>query len=316
MAIQDKAGRISGKAGSIIYRQWRGLNIIQGLPKKGKQTLASRAAAAEFGRASATAASIRKALHGFYLQSDLGMNNRLTKQVLKALQNAPEKKRLERDIHDADLSQLQGFQFNQDCPLHEALPVIPEVQMKQNGAMRVHIPAFKRDDIRYTGEHRGALFFRIRLVAFIFDFRKGFGEVLEVKDFSVDEAQHAIDWELKSVIPSGMIAMLGLTLLAEGSVRGETLIYNSPSWSPAALIGICHVSEGDKQTLEAIEFLEKNIADGKNSFIGLQHPCCMPYDKSLRLAYSEFLSKQKKPKEQISSIPIIQKGRIILSELT
>lgn len=313
MAIQDKNGIIRGKAGSVIYRNWRGLNVIQGIPRKVKQTLGSQASAAEFGRASATAANLRKTIEGFYLQGDLGMNNRLTKQVLRALQGSPEKERLDRDIHDADLNQLKGFQFNSNSSLGEALPVIPEVVIGEEGKASIRIPAFERKDIAYRGEYRGDKYYKLRLMAIAFDFRKGFAEILSLEDFMIERKQAAIQWNLEATAPEGCILMLGVALYAVQHTKDGYMILNSTQWSPAALVGLCHVAASKPTATNSEESAEQeNNEQAARNWCTLSHDSNKAYPEKLRKAYREYLKMKYPIRERPWDSPEMKTGRVLI----
>lgn len=265
MAIQEKNGMLRGKAGSVIFRKWRGLNVVQGLPRKGKQTLATKAAAIEFGRASATAARLRKSMGKFYQQADLGMANRLTRQVLRAIQQSPGRERLDRDMHDADLSHIQGFEFNSNTKLSDALPVLPTVSMRRDGSARVSIPAFLERDIRYSVENKQVSAFRLRIIAMAYNFREGFCELLKLDDIPVQCEQNAIEWTFDGAVPNGMIVLIGMALYAEQHYRGERMLLNSQEWSPAAILNIQHVSDSELSSMSIEEKLEAVEKHGQAS---------------------------------------------------
>lgn len=316
MAIQDKTGTIRGKVGSVVYKQWRGLNIIQGRPRRSTQSVATKAAAVEFGRASATAANIRKTLQGFYLSADVGMNNRLTKQVLKSMQNSEGKERLERDIHDANTDQLINFQFNINSPLHDALPVIPEVTVGSQGVAEVKIPAFKRTDIRYTGEHSKDIGYRLRVLAIGFDFRNEYAEVLEVKDIRIRDHQEEINWKLEEQLPAGMILMVGLALYAEYYAGTERMLLNSRDWSPAAIVGIAKIAESETEIKDQTARYNHHREKGTLSRFGtLQHPCCKEVDVNLLRRYKEFLSFRRCRDGVSKERDEMHKGKISLKAL-
>lgn len=293
MAIQDLNGRIHGRAGTMVYRRWRGLNILQSRPKVFKQTIATKAAAIEFGKASNNASNIRKTLARFYQQSDLGMNNRLTKQVLKCLQHSEGKERMERDIHDADLSYLTNFQFNTNSYLTDTLPVIPHTEVSKEGKASVHIPAFAKKDIKYTGEAKWISHYRLRIVAIAYDFRNEFCEIVAIKEIDIEEEQQNIDWQLEEEVPAGMILLIGVALYAEQRIANDCVLLNSQAWSPAAIVGIAHVTEGEKQEKTAVEKLQKEAELGRKHKVYPVVKARIWIDTpKFREAYKEWLAKK------------------------
>lgn len=84
MAKIDKKGIVRGTAGSVIYRGYRDMNIIQGKPKKFKQTAESRKASTEFGLSSTIAAVIRHAFQPAYIHRDGEAVSRCTRVVYRS----------------------------------------------------------------------------------------------------------------------------------------------------------------------------------------------------------------------------------------
>lgn len=311
MAIQEANGRIHGRAGTMVYRRWRGLNILQSRPKAFKQTIATQAAAIEFGKASNNAANIRKTLARFYQQADAAMNNRLTRQLLKCLQHSPGKERLERDIHDADLSYLTNFQFNTNSHLAETLPVIPQANVWADGKAEVHIPAFAQKDIKYTGEAKWISHYRLRIAAVAYDFRNEFCEVLAIKEIDIEEEQDALHWQLEEEVPAGMILMIGIALYAEQRIAGDCMLLNAQGWSPAAIVAIGHVTEGAKQEKTAEEKFEEERASGRKHRVYPVVKAAIWIDTpKFRESYRQWLAKKPAMNRKRAAATDMEVGRV------
>lgn len=269
---------------------------MQGIPRQAQQSLATRVAAREFGRASATAASLRKSLEGLYQQPDAGMNNRLTTQVLRALQHSPGKERLERDIHDGDLSLLQGFQFNNHSPLQEALPVVPQVTVQADGRAEFVLPAFKEADIRYTGEKYGWHSYRLRIVMLSYNFRESYADVLRVENIAVAAEQPEIRLMQPVVLPQGHILLVGMALYAEQDWHTERTLLNSPQWSPAAILCMSHVSQGGVENPDVLQRVRQQKTQQGLPLMLLMHRCARDLHDRLWLQYkAELLAGRMKP---------------------
>lgn len=276
MGIQQKNGMIYGKVGSVIYRRWRGLNIVQGLPRKVQQSVPTQAAAAEFGLASSSSADLRNFLCPLYKQDDVRMKNRLTRQVLRAIQNSPGRERLDRDLHDADLSHLQNFQFNDACSLQEALGVNPCVEMNNNGMTSVFIPALTASGIRYNGDRSGGFTYRLRIVAVGLDFRRRQMEVLEKVDIELRGDLSATNIPLCGPQACGRIVLVGMALYAEQRYGEDVLLLNSRSWSPAAILGMMHVSE-ESSSVDEEDAGRKALCEEEQSLTHFCHPGSSKY---------------------------------------
>ena len=203
MAIVDRSGKVRGAISNLVYRSYRSLNIIQSKPAKVKQTIASKESGLEFGLCSNAACEIRKAFNPAYSGYDGAMINRFTGLVRKGLQACTTKERGYRDMHDADLSFLQGFQFNANSPLDKVLKVRPIASLEEN-SIRVSLPAFSvRRDIKWLPN---ALKCTLRIVAISFDFRKKVFSYLGCKEQTLKQTDTyaAQEWLIEEPLPQGV----------------------------------------------------------------------------------------------------------------
>lgn len=304
MAIQDSNGFLRGKVGSVIYRKWRELNLVQSVPRKKKKNKLSAntlAAAYEFGRASTMAKAIRSAGSYMFRQHDLAMPSRLVGAVLKGLRHSPEAPRMERDLHDADLSSLQGFEFNTDSQLLKILPVKPVLSKDEEGVPFVQIPSFKLKDLKCPYFRNKNRRFSLRIAFLAFDFREHYAEYVAVKEVMWDsEIVDAVDWKLDRKLPAGLVVMLCLSINLEVRYsREESTIVNQRDWSPCCIADAWHEPEADAKRLSAKERLHQHEQNGSGSFFYTLQ-LCGEYDKESimkRLAAEpeEINSPQKKP---------------------
>lgn len=226
---------------------------MQSLPrkKKGKNKLSANtlAAAYEFGLASTVARSIRKSASYLFEQSDVEMPSRLVSAVLRGLRNSPQAQRLQRDMHDADLSPLQGFEMNRHSPMSGVIPVKAHVSHEADGSVRVQLPAFSIKDLKCPYFKRRSKHFKLRIALMAFDFREQYFEYLSVKDFILNNEQsEAIDWKIEEKASPGLVIMLAMTLslevrYADGSAREV----NQHDWSPGCIVDAWHQPEKAEQ---------------------------------------------------------------------
>lgn len=261
MAIRDKEGKWRGKAGNWVFRCWRNLNIIQGMPRKVAQTPRSKAAAAEFGLASSTAGAIRKLFPVLYQHPDAGMAPRLVSTVLRSIRQAPDKEVLERDLHDGDLSVLKNFQFNIHSPLDGCLPNVPELQILTGGALRIHIPQLSYESVKCPIPASKRSFFKIRLMAIAFNFREGYYDLLDWKDWHIyrEQSLESQDWEIVGKAPEGSVLMIAMAVYAGMSHSAEDILLNQEAWSPAAILDACHIHSSLDNTIGMGEEYPKEI---------------------------------------------------------
>ncbi len=141
MAIQGRNGKIKGKINNIVYRRLGDQQIMQIAPDRVKQTYATKLNALEFGLASAHGKVLRDVFRKVYEASDGKMNGRLNAAITACLRTS-NKEIGERTLHDADLGELKGFQFNLDAPIESRIAVRPICSVAPNGLFRFQLPPF------------------------------------------------------------------------------------------------------------------------------------------------------------------------------
>ena len=238
MAIIDKKGFIRGCCGSVIYKKWREVNVITGRSGKKKQTPATRAAAHEFGLASATARMIRMSMTGTFHYADRAMPNRLTCRVLQAIQGHQTLRRLDRGLYQGELQRLQGFEFNSHSPLSTALPVHPELRRTPSGGILLHVPAFRKHQIKCPRAHCRYV---LRCAVYSFNLRDCYSELLDYRDFAQSDTgggHEELNWESGVELPAGTVIVVGLTLYARQKrhVGQEEQELNAEDWSPSCIL--------------------------------------------------------------------------------
>ncbi|WP_353197397.1 hypothetical protein [Parapedobacter defluvii] len=210
MASRDKNGKIRGKIDNIVYRGYKDKQIMQIAPKRVKQTLSTKLSALEFGLAARQAKFMRKVFHNVYEECDGNMVRRFTATVATCIRTA-EKEIGERDLHDADLSQLRGFSFNENAPFEKLVAASPKLYVAANGSIRFELgPFVPADDIVYPPN-----FFRpncsFGIFAVAFDFRKGNVQIVEYAGFDFteeDSNQAEIAWSCNKLLPEGYIVLV------------------------------------------------------------------------------------------------------------
>ena len=149
MAKVDKKGMVRGTAGPVVYRGYRGMNIIQGKPRKFKQTSASIRASTEFGLSSTAAAVIRQAFQPAYIHRDGQAVSRSTQLVYRGIRGSLSGSVGQRDLHDADLDSIIGMDFNIKSRVSEVLQVSQRVERDEQGRISVFMGALNaKTDIR------------------------------------------------------------------------------------------------------------------------------------------------------------------------
>lgn len=242
MAKVDSKGMVRGTAGSVIYRRYRGMNILQGKPRKFEQTAASIRSAAEFGLSSTTAAVIRHAFQPAYVHRDGQAVSRSTQLVYRGIRGSLSGSVGQRDLHDADLSSIIGMEFNIKSRFSEVIQASPRVERDERGRISVFMGAFDAaTDIRVPANIRKAVNkYRIRFSLIGFNFRQEYYECLGVRDLEVRKygKLEAQEIRFEAAPAEDQLLMLSVSLLAYRETRMEEgyVLLNSQEFSPCALI--------------------------------------------------------------------------------
>lgn len=133
---------VRGTAGSVIYRMYRGKNIVQGISRKIKQSEGSIRSSTGFGLSSSSAAVIRRAFQPAFIYRDGAAPSRCTQQVYRSLRNSLSGSIGQRDLHDANLQDLVGMEFNGASRLAEVLQVSHSVHRNAEGNLEVSLGRF------------------------------------------------------------------------------------------------------------------------------------------------------------------------------
>ena len=242
MAQVDKKGMVHGTAGSVVYRRYRNKNIIQGKPRKFKQTSASIRASTEFGLSSTTAAVIRTAFQSAYVHRDGEAVSRSTQHVYRAIRGSQSRIAGQRDLHDADLESIIGMDFNINSRISEVLQVSPRVERDGQGRISVFMGALNaQTDLRVpAGIRKAASKYRIRFSLIGFNFRQEYYEYLEVRDLELRKYGELDAQEIRfeTQPEADQLLMLSVSLLAYSETRMEEgyVLLNSKAFSPCAII--------------------------------------------------------------------------------
>lgn len=210
MAINDKKGHVHGKIGPLVYRSSGGTQIVQSQPRKFEQTEATKLTGHEFGLASTQAAFIRKVINTLIDASDGRMLNRFTGAIRNILHTA-EKAIGKRDLHDVNLDNLRGFQFNLEAPFERVMKKQPVSHIDEQGNLFFQLAIddpYK--DFAYLNPKRNATA-GIRISTIAFNFKDEYFQVVDSKEFKV-KAATSIGWESKKNLPSGAIILVILSL--------------------------------------------------------------------------------------------------------
>ncbi|RZK12667.1 MAG: hypothetical protein EOO46_02275 [Flavobacterium sp.] len=147
-----KKNIISGTVGNLVFRNLNGRQIVQMQPQKFKQTKATMASSSEFQQCSTWAKELRMGLYPFLVNlTDSYMYRRLTGQFYNALRTNTHLPKGKRTPLNANLKDLEGFEFNTHSPFKEYFTVPITVVLDAQRQLHITIPKLDpRSQIVFT----------------------------------------------------------------------------------------------------------------------------------------------------------------------
>ncbi|EOR95998.1 hypothetical protein ADIARSV_0814 [Arcticibacter svalbardensis MN12-7] len=264
MATIDKKGMVHGTTGSVIYREYRGKNIIQGKAKAFIQTEKTKLSACEFGLSSSSAAVIRTAFESAYFFKDGTAAYRSTQLVYRSILNNVSGEKGKRDLHDADLSFLEGLDFNANSKLNEVLQMSHSVSKSLEGVVSVTLGSLNTQTgtKRPKGLSGAYMKHRIRLMLVAFNFREEYYENLGFQDVDI-EGYQTIESQFitfKEAVPDDCLALVSMSLMlySKLSQTNESILLNSAAFSPCAIIGTFQSGNSSEYPREAVNYQPSN----------------------------------------------------------
>lgn len=243
MATIDKKGIIHGRAGSLIYRGLGDGQVVQGIPSKMRQSVATKASSLEFGLASTTARAIRHYFFGASYYGDGGMINRFTQTVLKSIRAGNEAETGLRDLHQADLSLIEGFEFNKNSTLAQSTIPLPEVVLLDDGSVQIDFPEILRHNIEFPNDANNIV---IRVMVLAIDFKKEIAKFLGTKDIKLGRTTNlkAETWEVEEKARQGNILLVSFALryFAPDGFNLDAVCLNNKDLNPSGIIAARHVN--------------------------------------------------------------------------
>ncbi|WP_256012362.1 hypothetical protein [Desertivirga xinjiangensis] len=242
MARIDKNGIIHGSKANDVYREYQGKQVIQSKPKEFKQTPNSQEGNLEFSLSSTTAMAIRHAFGYTYAGYDGKMVNRLNSAVYSCIL-ASSKERGERDLNDADLSYLEGFQFNNNSPTDKVFKKKPKAYLDAENKILIDIPSLSYYDIKSS--HTGDYLLRFVVIAFHFKNKAFHYNGLKEITIRRGETLEGGEIRLEDELLKGRVIMLSMSLHGYHNDHfGGVQTINSSSWSPSEILAAWHIPAG------------------------------------------------------------------------
>jgi len=237
---------IHGALGGMVYRDYRGTQIVQSMPviRKKKRTAGTINAAHVFGKASRLAYTVRFGLdHICHKWYDSTMNYRLNSEILRCLTIAKNNETQTFNFSGDTFRSLAGFEFNANSPLKKHLYVQPVLRTEGNQLLvdipDVHVPG----DIRLPEERIDC---RLLMATTMIDLANGWvtmptPQCMDIKSYF--ETNHTPGQTFTFDLAPGCLCITGMALeFIEETFAGKHVI-NHKAFHPAAILH-AHITEG------------------------------------------------------------------------
>jgi hypothetical protein len=235
-----------GKVGTINTRLYRGMEVMQSNPGRGKvkQTANTKKAAGIFGKSSALAATFRTGLkpviNGNY---DGEMISTFTGMMRTIVQQCYNVENSTFNFEKDDFNSLVGFDFNKRSPLLKNMWIAPTAELSNN-ILRITIPALKiGDDLKFPERTNLC---KIKVVMGIYNLTEGYLhnytpiQLINVNaEDDIVESQH-LDFD----VPAGCVCFAGIGLNYYTLAQNIAHQANNKDFNPAAICGV-FVNDGE-----------------------------------------------------------------------
>ena len=240
-----KGNFIVGTIAKVSFREYRGMQIMQSKPGRGRvrQTKHTKSAANIFGKASSLASDFRSSLNGI-IGSDYDglMVSRLTGMMRPIIEQCYDKPNLKFNFSRNDFQSLAGFDFNLNSPLQKNMWIMPQSSLADN-VLTITIPEMKiGGDLKFPSN---ANLCSIVITFAIYRLEEGLKSMFpESKNILVksDEATVARQ-QFEFSVPEGCLCIAGIGLSYYLQRTETAFAKNTPTFNPAAIC-CAYVNEG------------------------------------------------------------------------
>lgn len=237
---------LKGIAGEMVYRSYRGKQVVQSRPeiRENKRTAGTVKAARLFGQASSLGAGIRMGLGSIHKKwYDGTMSYRLNAELLRCLYSAKDADTEQLNFTSDCFRNLAGFEFNAKSPLKKYFLKPLTIRVEEN-RMFVDVPELQiPGDIRLPEERVNC---RLLIATTLIDLVNGYYSVAEPQFMVIPgylknnrSASHTFAFDLRP----GYLYITAISLeFIKDTFTGEDII-NQKSFHPAAILHT-HLTDG------------------------------------------------------------------------
>ncbi len=230
----------TGRIGELIYYNMGGNNYVRTMPKRIKQTKATRASAGEFGRAAALGAAIRKQMGAIIsAPKDNKMQTRLVAVLYQWLLQL-RKQKVSKSIQPRSLI---GFQFTeQRYSVQNRWNVGLNILFPATGGIQIKIPAFVPIAVFKGPKDMASV--HCRIAASVSDVDTGIAMGSDSTELSFEfnnrlVAAQTISFQLNT--PGGSLVTIGISLEFTISKNGHLEPNKNTNYMPSEIVGVTYL---------------------------------------------------------------------------
>jgi hypothetical protein len=236
-----KNGNLKGLVGNLVFRKSNEKTIVQTGPgRKTKQTIATKAAAIDFGHLSTAGSRIRHIMGEIHLNMhDSTMHNRLINQ-LKRVTRANRAPVGEKTIRGGKIDRLNNFQFVEKCHLHDYMYFDPDIKLLNTKQVAIQFPRFDTQKDIYRPKYCNLM--KINLMIAIFNFDKQQYIRWHKHQIPLDMQAASKDIELEELLfdvnyQDAETVLIGMNIEYYERFRENYSLLNNKDLHPAAIVG-------------------------------------------------------------------------------
>ncbi|PRD54305.1 hypothetical protein C5749_12605 [Sphingobacterium gobiense] len=167
------------------------------------------------------------------------MHNRLIKYIQRVMRTTARPTLGYNNIEKGNISRLVGFQFNENCHLHDYFHLDPIVNLNDK-ELYVHFPEFYPTEHLLLPKNCRHILIQIEVFGFLFRRRSYFRH--GIHEIEIDIPREGITVEEQTVVfdaPSEPYdtLLVALTILYLDGNGPRSFLYNNKNLHPAAIIG-------------------------------------------------------------------------------
>lgn len=244
---------IIGVAGAVIYKTYRGQQVITGKARGTvKITEATKKSANIFGKSSTFACQIRLGLNTIVTKNHDGtMHFRLTQDVARIVNKALDPENSDFYFGPSDFDALTGFQFNIKSPFKQSLLVPPYITVTDN-QLTLHQPEINvPKDLKFP---LNATSCNINFVVMEFNLLEGTKKrtLIGTKKIENNKGIYAAE-EWTAPLQEGWFTVIAISLNYVQQTFAGDVILNSKDFCPAMIVQagfITNIDQADPFKLE------------------------------------------------------------------